>query len=83
MSVQEITNRAFINKTDFIELMSLNGVGQAVAKDMWKVVQKRVETLLYELGKVLPSKRNYPTDLVLVSLEEYYGITKRSLRRMK
>lgn len=81
MSNKEIIDRAFINKKDFMELMALNGVGQAVSKDMWKVVQKRVETLLFELSKVLPSKRNYPTDLVLVALEEYYGITKKALRR--
>lgn len=81
MSVKEITNRAFINKTDFIELMALNGVGQAVAKDIWKTIQKLVEAKLYELGKFLPSKRNYPTDLVLVSLEENYGISRKALRR--
>lgn len=81
MSTQEITNKAFITRTNFIELIAQNGMGQKVAVDMWKVVQKKVQEALDKEGKVLPSKNYYPTDLVLKVLDETYGISRKSLRR--
>lgn len=83
MTVQEITNRAFISRIHFLELMELNGVGKAVATDIWNVIKCRVQALLFELDKTLPSKSYYPTDLVLQVLEDQYGISKKALRRMK